>query len=257
MKKGIYILPNLFTLGNMLCGFYSIISTIDGRFQHAALAIFAAALFDGLDGRIARLTGTCSRFGVEFDSLADLLSFGMAPALLIYIWALQPYQRIGWLAAFLFVICGALRLARFNVQVYSSESKHFTGLPIPAAATTIASFVLLHQFLFGEDGSKPILIAGLAYMLAFLMVSTIKYRNFKQWKLKERKPFSVLVFIALLLLVILAQPQIMVFILISGYVLSGVGELIFLHKVEGSYEDSPEKKKHFVGLSNFHGRRKG
>ena len=150
MKKGIYILPNLFTLGNMLCGFYSIISTIEGRFHHAAVAIFIAALADGLDGKIARLTKTCSRFGVEFDSLADLVSFGVAPALLIYIWALRPYQRVGWLAAFLFVICGALRLARFNVQVYTSENKYFTGLPIPAAATTIASFVLLHQFLFKE-----------------------------------------------------------------------------------------------------------
>ncbi|MEW5800786.1 MAG: CDP-diacylglycerol--serine O-phosphatidyltransferase [bacterium] len=257
MKKGIYILPNLFTLANMLCGFYSIISTIDGRFHHAAVAIFVAALFDGLDGRIARLTGTCSRFGVEFDSLADLLSFGMAPALLIYLWALHPYQRIGWLAAFLFVICGALRLARFNVQVYSPESKnHFTGLPIPAAASTIASFVLLHQFLFGDEGSKPIFIAGLAYLLAFLMVSNIKYRNFKQLKLRERKPFNLLVLMSLVLLVILAQPQIMVFILISGYVLSGLVEKIFLHKFEGTYEISPEKRKRFVSLSHFHGRRK-
>lgn len=253
MKKGIYILPNLFTLGNMLCGFYSIISTLDGQFHHAALAIFAAALFDGLDGRIARLTGTCSRFGVEFDSLADLLSFGMAPALLIYVWALKPYQRIGWLAAFLFVICGALRLARFNVQVYSSESKHFTGLPIPAAAATIASFVILHQFLFGDDGSKPVLIAALAYLLAFLMVSNIKYRNFKQWKLRERKPFNILVLMALVLLVILAQPQIMTFILISVYVLSGMVEKVFLHR----YEVSSEKKKPYLGLPYFHGRRKG
>ncbi|MEW6381887.1 MAG: CDP-diacylglycerol--serine O-phosphatidyltransferase [bacterium] len=253
MKKGIYILPNLFTLGNMLCGFYSIISTINGQFQHAAVAIFVAGLFDGLDGRIARLTGTCSRFGVEFDSLADLLSFGMAPALLIYIWALQPYQRIGWLAAFLFVICGALRLARFNVQVYSSESRHFTGLPIPAAAVTVASFVLLHQFLFGEEGSKPILIAALAYLLAFLMVSNIKYRNFKQFKLRERKPFNLLVLISLLLLVILAQPQVMIFTLVSGYVLSGIVEKVFFHGME----TAPEKRKHLAGLPYFHGRRKG
>jgi len=253
MKRGIYILPNLFTLGNMLCGFYSIISTINGQFQSAAVAIFVAGLFDGLDGRVARLTGTCSRFGVEFDSLADLLSFGMAPALLIYIWALRPYQRIGWLAAFLFVICGALRLARFNVQVYSSESKHFTGLPIPAAAITIASFVLLHQFLFGEEGNKPILIAALAYLLAFLMVSNIKYRSFKQFKLRERKPFNLLVLIALLLLVILAQPQVMIFIMISGYVLSGIVEKVFRH----GYEPSGEKSKHFVSLPHFHRRRKG
>ena len=251
MKKGIYILPNLFTLGNMLCGFYSIISTIEGRFHHAAIAIFIAALADGLDGKVARLTGTCSRFGVEFDSLADLLSFGIAPALLIYIWALVPYQRIGWLAAFLFVICGALRLARFNVQVYSSENKYFTGLPIPAAAATIASFVLLHQFLFKEEGNKPIIIAALAYILAFLMVSNIKYRSFKHWKLRERKPFYFLVLIALLLLVILAQPQIMVFILSCGYVLSGIGEKLFIHKPK----PFTAKKKYHHGFP-FHKRRK-
>lgn len=251
MKKGIYILPNLFTLGNMLCGFYSIISTIEGRFQHAATAIFVAALADGLDGKIARLTKTCSRFGVEFDSLADLLSFGIAPALLIYIWALRPYQRIGWLAAFLFVICGALRLAQFNVQVYTSENTYFTGLPIPAAATTIASFVLLHQFLFQEEGNKPVIIAALAYILAFLMVSNIKYRSFKNWKLRERKPFNFLVFISLLLLVVLAQPQIMVFILICSYVLSGIGEKLFIHK----HTPSMAIKKYHPVLS-FHKRRK-
>ncbi len=251
MKKGIYILPNLFTLGNMLCGFYSIISTIEGRFHHAAIAIFIAALADGLDGKVARLTGTCSRFGVEFDSLADLLSFGIAPALLIYIWALRPYQRIGWLAAFLFVICGALRLARFNVQVYTSENKYFTGLPIPAAAATIASFVLLHQFLFKGEGNKPVFIAALAYVLAFLMVSNIKYRSFKHWKLRERKPFYFLVLIALLLLVILAQPQIMVFILICGYVLSGIGEKLFIHKPK----PFTAKKNYRPGFP-FHKRRK-
>ena len=251
MKKGIYILPNLFTLGNMLCGFYSIISTIEGRFHHAAIAIFIAALADGLDGKVARLTGTCSRFGVEFDSLADLLSFGIAPALLIYIWALGPYQRVGWLAAFLFVICGALRLARFNVQVYTSENKYFTGLPIPAAAATIASFVLLHQFLFKEEGNKPIIIAALAYILAFLMVSNIKYRSFKHWKLRERKPFYFLVLIALLLLVILAQPQIMVFILTCGYVLSGIGEKLFIHKPKPF-----TAKKNYRSGFPFHKRRK-
>jgi CDP-diacylglycerol--serine O-phosphatidyltransferase len=250
MKKGIYLLPNLFTLSNLLCGFYAIIQTIEGHFQHAALAIFVAALFDGLDGRVARLTGTCSRFGVEFDSLADLLSFGLAPALLIYLWALRPYQRIGWLAAFLFVMCGALRLARFNVQVYTSESKYFTGLPIPAAAITIASFIMLHQFLFTGGGSKPIIIAALAYGLAFLMVSNVKYRGFKHLKLRERKPFNLLVLIALLLLVILAQPQVMIFILICVYVLSGIGEKIFMHR------SSPLEEGNYQPAFSWHKRRK-
>jgi len=180
-----------------------------------------------------------------------LLSFGIAPALLIYIWALRPYQRVGWLAAFLFVICGALRLARFNVQVYTSENKYFTGLPIPAAAASIASFVLLHQFLFKEEGNKPVIIAALAYILAFLMVSNIKYRSFKQWKLRERKPFNFLVLIALLLLVILAQPQIMVFILICSYVLSGIGEKLFIRKPK----TFAAKKNYRPGFP-FHKRRK-
>ena len=252
MKKGIYILPNLFTLGNMLCGFYAIISTIEGRFQHAAIAIIVAALSDGLDGRVARLTGTCSRFGVEFDSLADLVSFGVAPALLIYIWALRPYQRIGWLAGFLFLICGALRLARFNIQIFSSENKYFVGLPIPAAATAIASFVLLHQFLFSGDGNKPVIIAALAYILAFLMVSNIKYRSFKHWKFKERKSFNLLVFICLSVLVVLAQPQIMLFILIYCYVLCGIGEMLF----KPGHKRAHAKSRNYSAIFSFHKRDK-
>ena len=137
MKKGIYILPSIFTLGNMFCGFYAIIAVLSDHFQAAAVAILLAGVFDALDGRVARLTNSCSKFGVEFDSLADLVSFGLAPGILIYMWALKPFGRIGWLASFLFVVCGALRLARFNCQIHTSESWSFTGLPIPMAAGTI------------------------------------------------------------------------------------------------------------------------
>jgi len=128
MKKGVYILPNLITMGNMFCGFFAIVSAFNGAFFRAAVAILIAAVMDGLDGKVARLTNTSSRFGMEFDSLADLVSFGVAPAILIYAWALKPFGRFGWAAAFLFAVCGAMRLARFNVQADSSESKNFTGL---------------------------------------------------------------------------------------------------------------------------------
>lgn len=229
MKRGVYILPNMFTLGNIFCGFYAIIAVLNKHFHTAAIAILLAAVFDGIDGRVARLTNTCSRFGVEFDSLADMISFGVAPGLLIYIWALRPFDRIGWLASFLYVVCGALRLARFNCQVHTSESKSFTGLPIPAAAGTISSFIILHQFLFGPEGKKPILIALMAYALAFLMVSTIRYRSLKQLNLKERKPFNVLVLILLLLLLIAAEPNLMFFLIFLVYVISGPTETVWSH----------------------------
>ena len=153
MKKGIFILPSLFTTGNALCGFYAIIAAINSIsvvsgnsftvdetwILRSAFAIMLGGVFDGLDGRVARSTKTTSKFGVEFDSLADLLTFGLAPAVLVYVWALRPYGKIGWIAAFLFVICGALRLARFNVQATGKKSNYFTGLPSPAAAASIAS----------------------------------------------------------------------------------------------------------------------
>ena len=134
LRRGIFLLPNIFTTLNLFCGFYSIIASTSGKFLAAAVAIIIAGVFDWLDGKIARATNTTSRFGVEYDSLADLVSFGMAPGIMMYLWALQPLGRIGWLAAFLFAACGALRLARFNTQFGSISSKHFIGLPIPAAA---------------------------------------------------------------------------------------------------------------------------
>ncbi|NTW99850.1 MAG: CDP-diacylglycerol--serine O-phosphatidyltransferase [Geobacteraceae bacterium] len=145
MRKGIYILPNLFTTGSMFAGFYGMIAGINGDYRTAAICILVSAVFDGLDGKVARATGTTSKFGVEYDSLADLVAFGVAPGLIMYFWALKPFGRLGWLAAFLFVVCGALRLARFNVQVETVESKRFVGLPIPAAASMVASTVLFFQ----------------------------------------------------------------------------------------------------------------
>jgi len=180
MRKGIYILPNLFTTGNLFCGFWAIVSVFQEQFFYAAVAILLASVFDVLDGKVARLSGATSKFGIQYDSLADLISFGVAPSLLAFSWALRPYGRFGWLAAFLFVVCGALRLARFNVMASSGETKYFKGLPIPAAASMIALTILLYLRLIETGWVKDIVILVMIYILAFLMVSTIRYFSFKE-----------------------------------------------------------------------------
>jgi CDP-diacylglycerol--serine O-phosphatidyltransferase len=221
LRLGIYILPNLFTTFNMLFGFYAIISAIDFRYANAALAIVIAVVFDMLDGKIARATHTTSKFGIEYDSLADLISFGLAPGIMMYVWALKPLGRIGWLAAFLFLVCGALRLARFNTQAGTVSGHHFMGLPIPAAAGMSATTVLLcHKFGWME-AVNPLLILVLMNFLAFLMVSTIKYSSFKQAELFKRMNFNVLVAIILFIVLIAAQPSITLFFLGFLYILSG------------------------------------
>jgi len=190
MKKGKYLLPNLFTSANLVSGFFSMIAAHNGQYTYAALMIMLAAGLDCLDGKVARLTGSSSAFGVEYDSLADLLSFGMAPGWLLYTWALYSLSPFGWLAAFAFVICGALRLARFNVQATGVQKYTFTGLPIPAAASVVASAVLLIQHCEDLPGSvdtdHPLVIVLAVYTLALLMVSNFKYRSFKRWHWRRR-----------------------------------------------------------------------
>ena len=220
-KKGIYVLPNLFTSASLFCGFYAIIAAIQGRYETAAIAILFSCLLDGLDGKIARLTHTTSQFGAEFDSLADLVAFGIAPAVLVFQWALEPFGRLGWLACFMYLICGALRLARFNVQKETVKPNYFNGLPIPAAASLIASLLLFTSALGGLSDSRHIFIIILIYILSFLMVSNIKYLSFKEFKLMDRKPFSVLVAVILMLIVIAYKPKFMIFFLLAVYVLSG------------------------------------
>ena len=221
MRRGIYILPNLFTTGNLFCGFWAIVSVFQEQFEYAAYAILLAAVFDALDGKVARLAGAMSKFGVQYDSLADLVSFGIAPALLAFSWALRPYGRFGWLAAFLFVVCGALRLARFNVQSSTGEVKYFKGLPIPAAATMIALTILLYLRLIEADLVKDIVILVMIYVLAFLMVSNIRYFSFKELDLAKRKPFSLFIFLILSMIVIIMEPTIVLFGFILTYVFSG------------------------------------
>jgi CDP-diacylglycerol--serine O-phosphatidyltransferase len=150
MRKGIYLLPNLFTSASLFCGFYSIIASFKEYFVSAAVAVLVAWIFDGLDGRVARLTNTTSKFGAEYDSLADVIAFGIAPSLLAYSWSLSIYGKLGWIVAFLFVLCGALRLARYNIQIGLIESKVFNGLPIPAAAGVVATTIIFFDWTGAE-----------------------------------------------------------------------------------------------------------
>jgi len=189
LRKGVYLLPNLITSGSLFAGFYVIIASTNGDFERAAWFIMLSAILDGLDGKVARLTGTTSKFGMELDSLADVVAFGVAPGVLMYTWALKPYGKLGWLAAFLYVVCGALRLARFNVQVETVESKRFVGMPIPAAASIVATCVLLFFELGGTGTIKKVSVLMLVFLLAFLMVSNIKYFSLKDPDFFKRQPF--------------------------------------------------------------------
>lgn len=234
LSKGIYFLPNLLTTGSLFCGFYSLVRSISDEFYPAALAIFVAAFFDLLDGRIARLTRTESDFGVEFDSLVDLVSFGLAPGILIYTWGLHVYGRLGWLVVFLFVACGALRLARYNIQIETLEKRRFQGLPIPMAALTLASFILLYQEQFGLESVKGPLALALTTISSLLMVSRIRYRSFKDLDLRGRRAFSMLVVGVGVIWVIALQPDVIPLVILLAYVVSGpIEELVFLKKRQG------------------------
>lgn len=220
-RRGIYILPNIFTSLNIMFGFYALISAIDGKFVHGAVAIIIAGMFDQLDGKIARATNTTSAFGVEYDSLADLVSFGVAPSIMVYLWALKPLGRIGWLAAFLFTVCGALRLARFNTQTSSSGSEYFTGLPIPAAAGMVATTILFYHRIHLTEKPSAMILLAFVYVLSFLMVSNIKYYSFKKLELFKKMNFNVLVAMILVLIFIAAQPSIALFLTGIVYLISG------------------------------------
>jgi len=240
LRRGVYLLPNLVTTGGLFAGFYGIVATMNGDYHIAAWFILISAVFDALDGKVARLTGTTSRFGVEYDSLVDLVSFGVAPGLLMYSWALQSFGKLGWLAAFLYVVCGALRLARFNIQVNTVESRRFVGLPIPAAAGMVASCVLLFYHLGGSGTIRKISILLLIYILAYLMVSNHNYHSFKDPELVKRQPFSFLVLAIIFIIVIVAQPEIMLFSLASLYAASGpLGSVIKYFRGKTQEEESP------------------
>ena len=219
MRK-IYLVPNFVTTANMFCGFYSMIASIHGDFVTGAWAIVAAAVFDMLDGRIARLAKATSQFGVEYDSLSDLISFGVAPAILLYLWGLEPFGRLGWVAAFLFMTCGALRLARFNVMASSSPKNYFQGLPIPMAAGEVATFVIFCQAQSWSEMQFPMLIV--TFVLASLMVSTIRFPSFKELNWRSRASFGYLMVGVLSMVLIAAKPEYTLFGLLTFYLVSGL-----------------------------------
>ena len=207
LSRGLFILPTLFTVGNLFCGYLSVWCSIRGTFQTAAILIIAAAVLDMLDGRIARLTNSASRFGEEYDSLADLVSFGIAPAVLAYSWGLADFHRLGWMASFIFVVCGSMRLARFNIQTRVTDKRYFIGLPIPAAAGTIATLVLATP----ERLVSRFWMAGLlalTVVLSYLMISTLRYRSFKDLDLRRQRRAWILPVIALVFAVVAYRPAV-------------------------------------------------
>lgn len=228
MRKGIYILPNTLTLCGMFMGFFSILASLKGNYVHASWAIIVAMVFDGLDGWVARLTHSTTRFGIELDSLSDLVAFGVAPAVMLYKWALSPFGRIGWSAAFLFMACGALRLARYNVQMGSTESKSFTGMPIPGAATIVATLVIFYHEVWENMPVKSYYILFLTFILAVLMVDTLRYHGAKEIDFSKRKPFWILVAIVVAFALIVMHPPIALFVFAMIYLFGGIIENIIL-----------------------------
>ena len=219
VKKSIYILPNLLTSINLFCGYYAITASIQQRFVDAAIAIIIGGVFDLLDGKIARATHTTSKFGVEYDSLADLITFGLAPAFLMYLWVLESAGRPGWSAAFLFLICGALRLARFNTS--TSSSSDFEGLPIPAAAVMNVSVVLFFSRLEISPEPFKLIILILMFGLSFCMVSSFRYKSCKKVSVFKSMKFNRLAGLILVLVAIATEPSILLFAVSLTYVVSG------------------------------------
>lgn len=228
MRKGIYILPNTLTLCGMFMGFYSILSSLKGLYVHASWAIIIAMVFDGLDGWVARLTNSTTKFGIELDSLSDLVAFGVAPAVMLYKWALWPFGRIGWSAAFLFMACGALRLARYNVQMGSKESKAFTGMPIPGAATIVATLVMFYYAVLGNIPVMNYYILFLTFILSVLMVSTLRFHGAKEIDFSKRKPFWLLVAIVVVFAIVVMHPAVALFIFAMIYLIIGIIENVIL-----------------------------
>lgn len=217
-RRSVYLLPSLFTVGNIFAGFYAVIATLQGRWDHAAVAIGIAIVLDGLDGRIARLVGATSDFGVQLDSLADVITFGVAPAVLMYAWAFPDLGNLARLAAFVFLICGTMRLARFNIQ--AQNLKHFAGLPIPAGAGMIAATVHLLK-VPPTDPNVKLGMVVLTYVLGFLMISTIRYPSMKHVPLTRGKSHLNLLVMAILLAAVIWYSEPFLIVLATCYTLSG------------------------------------
>jgi len=242
-KRGIYLLPSIFTTFALFAGFYSIVASIKGDYTVAAISIMVAMLLDTLDGRIARLTNTQSTFGAEYDSLSDLVSFGVAPALLVYLWSLSDLGRIGWLAAFIYLTCAALRLARFNTQVGVTDKRYFQGLSSPASAGVIASMIWLKfwnfEYLdFGVVSLSYYIGVSITILCGLLMVSNVRYFSFKEFDSIEKASFRFLLLTVLGLILLLYKPNIVLFTGFFIYMLSGP-----LITIIGVYKRRQKKKR--------------
>ena len=231
--RGVYLLPNLFTTAGLFAAFYSIIAALGGRFEAAAIAIFIAMITDALDGRVARYTHTQTPFGAEYDSMSDMVSFGVAPALVAYSWALQNLGKLGWLAAFFYTAAAALRLARFNTQLETCSNKYFQGLPSPSAAAVVASMIWIGNAAPISNHIMSFFIAAVTVSMGALMVSNIKYYSFKEFDFKGRVPFVAILAIVLVFVGISLNPPIVLFSTFTLYALSGpVHTLYRMQKVK-------------------------
>ena len=242
-RRGIYILPSLFTTASLFAGFYAIVQAMNGNFEYAPLAIFIAMILDALDGRIARLTHTESDFGAQYDSLVDMVSFGIAPALIMYEWALSGMGKLGWLAAFIYTAAAGLRLARFNAQIGVADKRYFRGLPSPAAAAVVVGLVWV-LYTYGVPG-REISIAALivTVMAGVLMVSNIRYRSFKDVNLRGRVSFMTILTLPLVFVLLFQDPPQVLFLTFFVYALSGPMAFLF-RRARRDPKDQPEKYPH-------------
>lgn len=232
--KSIYLLPNLFTTASLFAGFYAVVAAMKGMYDVAAIAIFIGMLADGFDGRVARMTGTHSAFGAEYDSLSDMVTSGIAPALVSYSWGLHYLGKLGWLCAFIYTAATALRLARFNVAVDKADKRYFYGLPCPSAAAVIASSIWLVQIFHWQNEFLYIIFGFMNVVLGVLMVSNVRYYSFKQFNLKSSVPFLTILLVVLIFVGVALDPPAILFVFFVGYALSGPIMALF---------DWPKKRK--------------
>ncbi len=243
-EKGIYLLPNLMTTAALFAGFYAVIAGIQGNFELGAIAILVAMVLDGLDGRIARMTNSCSAFGAEYDSLSDMISFGLAPALLMFQWILEDFGKLGWLIAFIYTVAAALRLARFNTQVGVADKRYFQGLPSPAAAGVLAALIWMVEANELENAMLPMVGLVLTLVVGLMMVSNIRFSSFKELNLKGKVPFVTLLIIVLVFVVITLEPPTLLFLIFLTYTLSGpVVTLVTLKKTRALRRQQRDDEK--------------
>ncbi|GGW85616.1 CDP-diacylglycerol--serine O-phosphatidyltransferase [Alteromonas halophila] len=245
-RKGIYLLPNLLTTAGLFSGFFAVVSSMNGRFEAAAVAVFVAMIFDGLDGRVARMTNTQSDFGAEFDSMADMVSFGVAPALVAYNWGLSELGKLGWLAAFIYVAGAALRLARFNTQVGIADKRFFQGLASPASAAVTAGLVWVGVEYDINGNDYGIIVALVTSIAGLLMVSNFKYNSFKEVDWHGKVPFVGLLVVLMAFIVVATEPALVLFIVFALYALAGpintfrTVDKVTLNDVVGDHEEDAD-----------------